>query len=41
MHFGITEKPTTDYVSLSLISKVYEFSAKTLKIAVVDNPTVV
>jgi len=46
MHFGITEKPTTDCVSLykntGLISEVYEkYPAKTLKIAVVDNPTVV
>jgi len=45
MHFGITEKPTTvsDRISLynnaGLISKVYEkWPAKTLKIAVLDNP---
>jgi len=41
MHFGITEKLTTDCVSLynkaSFTSKVYEkWPAKTLKIAVVD-----
>jgi len=45
-HFAITEKLTTDSVSLhnnaGLISKVSEKQpAKTLKIAVVDNPTVV
>jgi len=51
MHFGITEKLRTHcvrriaiYITLySLISEVYEKypSAKTLKIAVLDNPTVV
>jgi len=46
MHFGITEKPTTDCVSLcnnaGLISKVSEeIASKTAKIAVVDNPAVV
>jgi len=46
MHLGIIEKLTTDCVSLynnaGLISKVSEkWPAKTLKIAVLDNPTVV
>jgi len=46
MYVGITEKLTTDCISLcnnaGLISKVSEKQpAKTLKIAVVDNPTVV
>ena len=46
MPFGITEKPVTDCISpfnnAGLISKVSEkLPAKTLKIAVVDNPTVV
>jgi len=46
MHFGISEKPTTDCVSLynnvGLNSKVSEeITAKTLKIAVVDNTIVV
>jgi len=46
MHFGITEKPTMDCISpynnAGLISKVFEkIATKSLKIAVVDNPTVV
>jgi len=45
MHSGITEKPTADCVSLyniaGLISKVSEKIAKKVKIAVLDNPTVV
>jgi len=44
--FGITEKPMTDCISpynnAGLISKVSDKQpSKTLKIAVVDNPTVV
>ena len=45
MHFGITEKLTTDCLSLynnaDLISKVFEKIAKTLKIAVLDYHAVV
>jgi len=48
MHFGIIEKWTSDCVSqyntgnAGLISKVYKKQpAKTLKIALPDNPTVV
>jgi len=46
MHFGITEKLTTDCASLcnnaSLISKVSEeMGAKLLKIAAVDDSTVI
>jgi len=47
MHFGISEKPSRDFVSpynnADLISKVSEdiWPAKTLKIPITDNPTVV
>jgi len=42
MHFWINEKLTTGLHSAGLISKVSEkYAAKTLKIAVLDNPTVV
>jgi len=40
MYFGITVKPTTLYNNAGLISKVTEKNSQ-LKIAVVDNPTVV
>jgi len=46
MHFGITEKPTMDCVSLrnkaglSSLKFTKKRPAKTLKIAVVDNHTV-
>jgi len=44
MHFGITEKPTTDCVSLynnaGLISKVSEEIANE-NLKILDNPTVV
>ena len=43
MHFGITEKLTTDYI-ITLVSSLTfakKQAAKTLKIAVFDNPTVV
>jgi len=46
MHFGITEKPTTDCVSLHnnavLTSKVYEkYPGEKMKIAALENSTVV
>ena len=46
MHFGITEKPTTGayrYIIklASSLKFTKKYPAKTLKIAVLDNPTVV